>query len=937
MSLDQNDNIIVGAGTGGSTQGANVATDYNSSTESHYQLFKQAFGKDGSFTAVGDGSDAGSRPLPTKLFQDNGIALSAQALTASLSVLNVNLRGTSGSGNVPVDINAQTLGVIRVEGKTGGGTPMGVCGDNFQIRTLFSATAGNTLSVFGFTTGNDSVTVQGMSGGHAVGITVDSPLDIRALTSADQITVAGGTVDAVLSAGITLNAGGTLEILSASGVTGFGGGTGQNLGTAPGTTLGLPVLMYGASGAHPIAIGMSGDAIKVALQQTISASVDSLTVDVTNPKAAGYTMGDTSVLAQPTLAAGDVLGNTLGFPALMYGSCGGTAVGIAVSGGALVTTLQGTLNASISTVNVDVPKAPGYTAHPEPGGTAGTMELASGDVGGNTLGTPALLYASKGYTAVALGTTGVGSHEHGLLIGGIVGVTNAFGTALEITSGANPIAVKVTTLPTVTVGNVTNTVVVRAEGRGITLSGGTLDSILRTVTVVGEGFTLAGGILDSATVVGGVTGFGIGNGPGLNLAPGVTQGLPVFLYGNSGGTAAAVGMSGDGIKVFHESPIHVAGISADVTVVGGVTGFGASLGDAPGSTLAIPTLLYGASAGGAPIGADMTPVPIGVSGDGGMNVHVLSGVNVDVTGIEIPSTVSVENKTNTFLQVGLTGDTLVFAGATFHDGTALNVNTHFFGLTGGLHNSFGLTAGGTYGSSIQVCGTGGSTFPVQTQDKFLTDYLGGFTNEILAALYPDPVSGSFDPASPGTNMNDRLSEVLLFLDGTNTLPVNLASGFATSTQFGAAFGIGGGENAVPVLITHAAEENSTGVVGSGAARSSLNVDVQSIRLPDLPAGSDDLLNGNTAGVLPSSIADTEEVAVQLPTHNLTKGVSIKNTSGTGIVHVGFGVASEINTASATSTASYQLLSREEVFLETQNLNNIWVASCPGASGCYIGG
>ena len=106
MSLDQDDNIIVGAGTGGSTQGANVATDYNSSTESHYQLFKQAFGPDGQFTAVGDGSTPNSRPLPTKLFQENGLPLSAQALTASLSVLNVNLRGTSGSGNVPVDINA---------------------------------------------------------------------------------------------------------------------------------------------------------------------------------------------------------------------------------------------------------------------------------------------------------------------------------------------------------------------------------------------------------------------------------------------------------------------------------------------------------------------------------------------------------------------------------------------------------------------------------------------------------------------------------------------------------------------------------------------------------------------------------------------------------------------------------------------------------------
>ena len=89
--------------------------------------------------------------------------------------------------------------------------------------------------------------------------------------------------------------------------------------------------------------------------------------------------------------------------------------------------------------------------------------------------------------------------------------------------------------------------------------------------------------------------------------------------------------------------------------------------------------------------------------------------------------------------------------------------------------------------------------------------------------------------------------------------------------------------------------------------------------------------GNTAGLLPAGLHASENEGFQLPVHVLTKGVNIKNTSGSGTLHVGF---SEVV---VEAEGGYEIGAREEVFIETTNLNNLWVAACPGASGCYIGG
>jgi hypothetical protein len=136
-------------------------------------------------------------------------------------------------------------------------------------------------------------------------------------------------------------------------------------------------------------------------------------------------------------------------------------------------------------------------------------------------------------------------------------------------------------------------------------------------------------------------------------------------------------------------------------------------------------------------------------------------------------------------------------------------------------------------------------------------------------------------------------------------------------------------NSLTVATSPLHDSNETTVHGedivSGNER--YRVEVADIRLPNasIPAF------GNTAGKLPANIATEVETGFQLTSHKLTKGVNVKNTSATGIIHVAF------TQADAAAGSGYRLHGLEEVYIETDNLSNLFVASCPGASGCYIGG
>lgn len=925
MSLDTNDNIIVGAGTGGSTQGAEVATDFVNAR--HYQIFKQAFGANGDATDVGDGSGA-AKPLPVKLFQADGIVLSSELLASDLSVLNVNLRGTSGSGNVPVDINAMNLGEIRIAG-TAGGVPVGVCGDNFDVRTLFGATAGNTLtSIFSHGGDFDSVSVQGISGGFPVGITATN-LHIRSLTSADEVSIANGGG----LAGVTLQ-GGTLDHVTVfGGETGYGGDGSVEGGALLGNAGGLPVFIYGNSGGTAAAIGMSGDQLKVVLDQTLSASGSfTATVDSSHQKSVGF---DTTGV----LSAADTSGNTLATPVLLYGQSGGDSTiarALTVTGGgALLTALQGDLQATIGTVNVSIPDAFDF---------ASTRLLTSPSGNGNTMGQPVLLYGSSGGDTIAKALVTVGDKglgDGGLLVAGVIGVTNAPGGPLEITHGANTPDVVVTSMPNVTVSTISNTVTVKADANGMTLgggdfgsgviTGGTLDNItLATVQASGTGIT----------VFGGVTGFGFVSQPRLHDGPGVTMGTPVFLYGNSGdGDAAAIGASAGQLLVSVVDGVKIDECGATLSVVAGTTGYGGDGtvegGAVLGNQRAMPTLLYGNSGG--------TASAVGMSGDN-LKVSIDRDLSVSLTDVALTIPANLNSTVNTVdgaaVEVEVVGNAYADPDGTINAGDTF----HAFGLTGGYANDFGLTAGGTFGSSVMVCGISGPDHPVKTQNMDLigisNDILDSIRRSFWSVTYPSSVPTIADqPTAAGGAGDNPPTGIWGQLESIKTsFQTRVAIDLATSANLGTiGTNLGTIDSQIDRVVRSEALNSSTvhdEIIGEfGDSR--LRVEVADVKLPDpvTPAF------GNTSGVLPAAIHDTPNVAVRLTAHKLTKGMNVKNTSGTGILHVGYAdIAGALPTGENDVIGqSYRLLASEEVFLETNNLANLWVASCPGASGCYIGG
>ena len=209
----------------------------------------------------------------------------------------------------------------------------------------------------------------------------------------------------------------------------------------------------------------------------------------------------------------------------------------------------------------------------------------------------------------------------------------------------------------------------------------------------------------------------------------------------------------------------------------------------------------------------------------------------------------------------------------------------------------------------------------KTQDQFLTDNIAGFTNDILKAFY----AGVFNPTAPGESVFD----VVKTADGRLLNISDTASNISTTAN-----SIEGDTESIDSnltsLITGIGELDFNGQSITSANESLLRVDVNGIKLPNVATPG----VGNTAGLLPDIGLDNQETGTRLSTHTLLRGVNIKNTSGTGIIHIGF---SEESVDGPAPIGGYQLHSREEVFIETSNLNNLWVSSCPGASGCYIGG
>jgi hypothetical protein len=162
-------------------------------------------------------NEFGTDPFPMYLTDSSSIPL-----TISDGSLSVQLAGASTVNSIIV---GQSLDTVIVAGKAGA-TAIAITAGNFQIRGLSAAT--------------DSISVYGVQGATAVGITA-SNLQIRSLTAAsDSVAVQG------ISGGLALN-----------------------------------TLVHGISGSTAQAIGVSADALKVFM--TNSLAIDgNVTIDATD-------------------------------------------------------------------------------------------------------------------------------------------------------------------------------------------------------------------------------------------------------------------------------------------------------------------------------------------------------------------------------------------------------------------------------------------------------------------------------------------------------------------------------------------------------------------------------------------------------------------------------------------------------------------------------
>ncbi len=157
------DNVQIGLGNEG---GANIATDYDSVSGSHYQLIKLVHGNpDDGFTYVGDGSAGGSvAPLPVRLFgDDSGNSPLQGTKIGGATAMNVNILGAYGNTGVAT-LYAGTSDAVL-------GYPMFNVGNTSDVWVIRSLTGGTVGYDGVHDASTDFVVIQGICGGYEVAIT----------------------------------------------------------------------------------------------------------------------------------------------------------------------------------------------------------------------------------------------------------------------------------------------------------------------------------------------------------------------------------------------------------------------------------------------------------------------------------------------------------------------------------------------------------------------------------------------------------------------------------------------------------------------------------------------------------------------------------------------------------------------------------------------
>ena len=238
----------------------------------------------------------GEDPFPMVLTNSSGIPLDTSG-----GNLSVELAGSSTVNSIIV---GQSLDTVIVAGKAGA-TAIAITAGNFQIRGLSAAI--------------DSISVYGVQGATAVGITAGN-FQIRGLTAeTDSIAVKG------ISGGLAVN-----------------------------------MLVHGISGATQTAIGVSADALKVFM--TNSLAIDgNVTIDASDLSIRSLSFGTFNDAVPGASYDGvRVAGFSGAYPVAMalYGISGGSWTAVGVSGSKLqvdigqLTLTGGTFNIDMSAVGI---------------------------------------------------------------------------------------------------------------------------------------------------------------------------------------------------------------------------------------------------------------------------------------------------------------------------------------------------------------------------------------------------------------------------------------------------------------------------------------------------------------------------------------------------------------------------------------------------------
>ena len=966
MSEYQHNTDHVGLNAPGSS-GSVVATDYfdvhGSGVSAHVQYIKMGWGGTNDvFYTVGDDFNAVTKPLPVMLRSNSDGA----ALSNTSNVLDIHHK--SHGITLHVDVGHRALSPALFVQGTAGMVGLAVQGTSGAAPVYIAATGGTanrvapneTLSsmLFGVSMGGSGVT-------HAspVGVTKDRLmvyLPDKVNVNASNITPLFISVTGGMSASSGSNAKISLESSMPSLMLGLSGPSAAPIGmsadmlkvfigqtaevfqTLTGTAeavTGLktqPVLLYGQTGPDSQAITVTGGRMRVDL------AGETVKID--------HDHGGIYVRATAGLSAPNNGNNT--FPMMLFGLCGGAggavdaASKMAVPVGVTNGRLDVHLGSSCLTVEVSVtPFLPVLNATSDSSNAAGSIHnrylhvagptshsgnfkhgelhpvFVSGKSDGSTYSYPigittSMVGASGGawalqvtgeteikkWSAGALTVSATNFDVRGLTakggkdIVGVEGVSHGLPVLIQITGGMSSSAAPMVlnqTAPSLIMG-ITN-VATNASGLSAAAIGMSSDAL--------KVYSIAGGPSAGRNSVDvyGVMGAGIA---------GCTEDYywtNTLMMGVSGASAYGVGLSGGGadaggsMKVYDVMGRSAGRDSISMYAAGGVLGVCGAANNSVHNT--VPMLMMGISSGG-------SAAPVGMSGDA-LNVNLINaGVTVDVT---VGTHVEVSNDYGAPLYVAGSSAGGACGGQAPYP---VSVASDYLGHPVAIGGSAGMTP-------VEVRGSSASTYYPVGITSGCGDDLGGNNWAMASDQALIGTSNELSTYGIGGTL-DNIYNIIANGLGDDSSVGTPNFKFATEETMSAMKPNGGSE---PGRIASASQMSfvmsylqniSNAVVEGETSTVQMQVDIVSFPQPDAFVQGQQTAT-SSQGQLNSGTA-----------FGLSSGVKVKgHQNNSEYIFIG-----KDNTVSAET--GYPLGPSEEIFLEIDDVNKVWIFASPNGTACFIG-